>query len=228
MRNACSLLLILFILATTTSGTTYSIIISNEKILNFFSCLLSGDVNYTIPSSPFFHRMFHLSAYNLRITNSFSSNPVAIILPGTKEQLLASITCCKNAPCEFIIRSGGHSFEGLSYSAWNHQLFVLIDLMNLNRVLVDIESKTAWVEAGATLGEIYYEVSRASSHFGFPAGLYPTIGSGGHIGGGGWGLMSRKYGLASDNVVDAILVDSNGRYGLTPRGYRLQVSAIQD
>ncbi|KAF6142452.1 hypothetical protein GIB67_039416 [Kingdonia uniflora] len=82
--------------------------------------------------------------------------------------------------------------------------------MNLNRVLVDVESKIAWVEAGATLGEIYYEVSRASSHFGFPAGLYPTIGSGGHIEGGGWGLKSRKYGLASDNVVDAILVDSNG------------------
>ncbi|KAF6159395.1 hypothetical protein GIB67_032166 [Kingdonia uniflora] len=83
--------------------------------------------------------------------------------------------------------------------------------MNLNRVLVDVESKTAWVEAGLTLRAIYYEVSRASSHFGFPAGLYPTIGSGGHIGGGGWGLKSRKYGLASDNVVDAILVYSNGR-----------------
>ncbi|KAF6147738.1 hypothetical protein GIB67_006711 [Kingdonia uniflora] len=212
MRNASSLLLILFILATTTSGTTDSIIITgNEKILNFFSCLLSGDVNYTIPSSPSFHQIFHLSAYNLRITNASSSNPVAIILPGTKEQLLATITCCKNAPWEFIIRSGGHSLEGLSYSACNHHLFVLIDLMNLNRVLVDVESKTAWVEAGATLGEIYSEVSRASSHFGFPAGLCPTVGSGGHIGGGGWGLMSRKYGLASDNVVDAILVDSNGR-----------------
>ncbi|KAF6154253.1 hypothetical protein GIB67_042827 [Kingdonia uniflora] len=155
--------------------------------------------------------MFHLSAYNLRITNSSSSNPVVIILPGTKEQLLASITCCKNVPWEFIIRSEGHSFEGLSYSAWNHQLFVLIDLMNLNWVLVDVELKTAWVKAGATLGKIYYEVSRASSHFGFPAGFYPTIGSCGHIGGGDWGLKSRKYGLASDNVVNAILVDSNGR-----------------
>ncbi|KAF6134961.1 hypothetical protein GIB67_037488 [Kingdonia uniflora] len=80
-----------------------------------------------------------------------------------------------------------------------------------------MESKTAWVEAGATLGEIYYEVSRASSHFGFPAGLYPTIGSGGHIGSEGWGLMSRKYGLASDNVVDAILVDSNGRLWLSTK-----------
>ncbi|KAF6174553.1 hypothetical protein GIB67_002794 [Kingdonia uniflora] len=66
-------------------------------------------------------------------------------------------------------------------------LFVLIDLMNLNRVLVDVELKTAWVEAGATLGSC------------------------GHIGGGDWGLKSRKYGLASDNVVNAILVDSNGR-----------------
>ncbi|KAK9081641.1 hypothetical protein Syun_031424 [Stephania yunnanensis] len=104
------------------------------------------------------------------------------------------------------LRSGGHSYEGLSQTAQTP--FVIIDLMNLNRVEIDLESETAWVESGATLGEIYYAISQASDELGFSAGYCPTVGSGGHISGGGFGMMSRKYGLASDNVVDALLIDS--------------------
>ncbi|PHU21719.1 Reticuline oxidase [Capsicum chinense] len=43
------------------------------------------------------------------------------------------------------------------------------------------------------------------------AGSCPTVGVGGHISGGGFGFLSRKYGLAFDNVVDALLVDAQGR-----------------
>ncbi|KAL2325359.1 hypothetical protein Fmac_024417 [Flemingia macrophylla] len=70
---------------------------------------------------------------------------------------------------------------------------------------------TAWVEGGATLGETYYAISQASKGHGFSAGSCPTVGVGGHIGGGGFGLLSRKYGLAADNVVDALLVDAEGK-----------------
>ncbi|PIN06098.1 hypothetical protein CDL12_21355 [Handroanthus impetiginosus] len=83
--------------------------------------------------------------------------------------------------------------------------------MNLNRVSVDLEEETAWVEGGATLGETYYSISESSQVHGFSAGSCPTVGIGGHISGGGFGLLSRKYGLAADNVVDALLIDANGR-----------------
>ncbi|PIA48339.1 hypothetical protein AQUCO_01400740v1, partial [Aquilegia coerulea] len=166
-------------------------------------------VNHTIPSTPSFNRFFILSSYNLRITKS-SLEPVVIVLPESKEQLSATILCCQENSVVFTIRSGGHSFEGLSYSAGT-RAFIMIDLMNLNKVLVDLESKTAWVEGGATVGEIYHAIGRSSNHLGFPAGLCPAVGSGGHIGGGGYGLMSRKFGLASDNVLDAILVNADGR-----------------
>lgn len=46
---------------------------------------------------------------------------------------------------------------------------------------------------------------------GFPAGICPTVGIGGHLGGGGFGTMLRKFGLAADNVLDAKIVDVNGQ-----------------
>nr|XP_018634525.1 berberine bridge enzyme-like 21 isoform X3 [Nicotiana tomentosiformis] len=39
----------------------------------------------------------------------------------------------------------------------------------------------------------------------------PTVGVGGHVSGGGYGNMLRKFGLSVDHVLDARLVDVNGR-----------------
>ncbi|KAG6537922.1 hypothetical protein ZIOFF_003025 [Zingiber officinale] len=66
------------------------------------------------------------------------------------------------------------------------------------------------VGAGATLGEVYYNVAAASPTAGFPAGISPTVGVGGLISGGGIGWLQRKYGLAADNVVDVRLVNAEG------------------
>lgn len=89
--------------------------------------------------------------------------------------------------------------------------FIIIDLVNLNKTMVDIKDETAWVQAGATLGELYYHIAEKSNTHGFPAGICPTVAAGGFISGGGIGLLMRKYGLAADNIVDAQLVDVNGK-----------------
>jgi FAD/FMN-containing dehydrogenase len=78
-------------------------------------------------------------------------------------------------------------------------------------ISIQVETETAWVERGATLGETYSAIADSSKNHGFSAGSCLTVGVGGHIGGGGFGLLSRKYGLAADNVVDALLIDANGR-----------------
>ncbi|GMN22622.1 hypothetical protein TIFTF001_040301 [Ficus carica] len=78
--------------------------------------------------------------------------------------------------------------------------------------LLDVEDKIAWVQAGVTLGEVYYRISEKSSIFGFPAGFCYTLGVGGHFSRGGFGNLMRKYGLAADNFLDAHIVDVKGRF----------------
>ncbi|KAI5641851.1 hypothetical protein M9H77_00075 [Catharanthus roseus] len=153
----------------------------------------------------------NFSIQNLRFTDTSLPKPMAIIMPDTKEKLVKSVQCCRKGSWQIRVRCGGHSYEGTSSVATDGSPFVIIDLMNLNRVSVDMESQTAWVEGGATLGQTYYAISETSKVHGFSAGSCPTVGIGGHISGGGFGLLSRKYGLAADNVVDALLVDADGR-----------------
>ncbi|KAJ6980453.1 cannabidiolic acid synthase-like 1 [Populus alba x Populus x berolinensis] len=76
---------------------------------------------------------------------------------------------------------------------------------------VDVKNSNAWVEAGATLGEVYYSIAEKSKTLAFPAGVSPTVGVGGHFSGGGSGMILRKFGLAADHITDAVLVDVEGR-----------------
>ncbi|EOY25673.1 FAD-binding and BBE domain-containing protein [Theobroma cacao] len=84
-------------------------------------------------------------------------------------------------------------------------------MFNLRSIQIDMASETAWVQAGATTGELYYRIAEKSKVHGFPSGVCTTLGIGGHFSGGGYGPLMRKYGLSIDNVIDAQLIDANGR-----------------
>ncbi|KAJ4824481.1 hypothetical protein Tsubulata_017050 [Turnera subulata] len=182
------------------------------------SCLKQNNIsNFTsFPSTgndpATYYNLLNFSIQNLRFTDPETAKPLAIILPETVEELVSTLKCCREVRfLEIRVRCGGHSYEGTSSVASDGGPFVIIDMMKLNKVSVDSQAGTAWVEGGATLGETYSAIAEASSSHGFSAGSCPTVGVGGHIGGGGFGLLSRKYGLAADNVVDALLVDASGR-----------------
>ncbi|KAG1359353.1 Reticuline oxidase [Cocos nucifera] len=216
MNPELSLPLLLLLLVTTTrSQNTFFTTETATTYANISSCLLSSHVqNFTIFFSPLsiqYSNLLNFSIQNLRFAGPSVHKPSVFILPKTQHELQSSILCCRFSSLAIRVRSGGHSYEGLSYTAGRYTPFAVIDLMNLNRVSIDSSSSTAWVESGATLGEIYYAVARSNRSLAFSAGSCSTVGSGGHISGGGFGFLSRKYGLAADNVLDAVLIDPAGR-----------------
>ena len=207
MKTSTISLIFLFIWSSSlaASATDDFLQCLSEKFYNYSSI---SNVVYTSKNSSY-TSILKYSIFNLRFATDSSPKPLAIITPEHESQIPPIIHCAKEACLEVRTRSGGHDFEGLSYVS--QVPFVVIDLINLSDVTVDVEAKTAWVEAGATIGTLYYRIAEKSPVLGFPAGGCLTIGVGGHFGGGGYGLMQRKYGLAADHVIDARIVDINGR-----------------
>jgi FAD/FMN-containing dehydrogenase len=79
----------------------------------------------------------------------------------------------------------------------------------MKRVLVDPTGRRAWVQPGATL----HDVDCATQLYGLavPTGINSTTGIAGLTLGGGFGWLSRKYGLTSDNLTSAQIVTADGK-----------------
>ncbi|KAE8694260.1 FAD-binding Berberine family protein [Hibiscus syriacus] len=147
--------------------------------------------------------------WNLRFNSTNTPKPLVIVTPTQISHIQATIHCSRKHGLQTRTRSGGHDYEGLSSIA--KVPFIIIDLVHFRSVDVDVENRIAWVQSGASLGELYYRIAEKSTKLAFPAAVFHTIGVGGHISGGGFGLLLRKYGLAADNVLDAQFIDVNGR-----------------
>ncbi|XP_057763841.1 tetrahydroberberine oxidase-like [Salvia miltiorrhiza] len=205
-----SLTLILIVILSRSSATFA------DKCDDFLECLKYEFHNYSSISNlvhtktnSSFVSILRFSIHNLRFATKNTPKPQVIITPQHESQIPPLILCARKSEVQIRTRSGGHDFEGLSYVS--EVPFVIVDLVNLSEITVDVEHKTAWVGSGATLGSLYYKIAEKSPILGFPAGLCPSVGVGGHFSGGGYGALTRKYGLSADHVIDARIVDVNGR-----------------
>ncbi|WP_049913550.1 FAD-binding oxidoreductase [Haloferax prahovense] len=86
---------------------------------------------------------------------------------------------------------------------------LVIDLSPMKSVRIDPEAKTALVEPGVILAEFDHEAQA----FGLatPVGYNSTTGISGLTLGGGFGWLSRRYGLTADNLRGADVVTADGR-----------------
>ncbi|KAK8941698.1 hypothetical protein KSP40_PGU014624 [Platanthera guangdongensis] len=165
------------------------------------------------PNSDNFTAAFLTPQQNQRvISNSEDLKPFLIVTPTQESHAQAVVLCSRQLNLQLRTRSGGHDYEGLSYSSTLGP-FLILDLLHLRSISFDLRRgrNTAWVQSGATLGELYFAIASKSRALAFPAGFCPTVGVGGHISGGGIGTLMRAHGIAADNVVDLLVIDAAGQ-----------------
>lgn len=146
---------------------------------------------------------------NLRFASVSTRKPEVIVAAVTETHIRATISCCKLLNLELRIRSGGHDYEGFSYTS--PVPFVILDMYNFNKIDINMKDETVWIQSGASLGQLYYNIASKSKVHAFPAGVCPKVGAGGHFSGGGFGNLMRKYGLSIDHIIDAQIMDANGK-----------------
>ncbi|CAN6371963.1 unnamed protein product [Urochloa humidicola] len=179
---------------------------------DFLQCLsetMPSELVYP-QSSTAFMSVLESSVQNPKYLTNTTVRPLCIITASAVPHIQAAVRCGRAHGVRLRMRSGGHDYEGLSYRSVRPEEFAVLDMSRLRTVDVHPAKATVWVDAGATLGELYYAIGRADPRLAFPGGACPTIGISGYLSGGGIGLMMRKYGIGADNVIDAWIVNADG------------------
>jgi FAD/FMN-containing dehydrogenase len=120
--------------------------------------------------------------------------------------VMAAVRFGRRTGLSVAVRSGGHSFPGLSVCDGG----LVIDLGTMKGIRVDPEERTARAQAGVLLGDL----DRETQAFGLavPAGIVTHTGLTGLALGGGIGWLMRKYGLTIDQLLSVDVVTADGRF----------------
>src|SRR5947208_1399253 len=135
---------------------------------------------------------------------SFDKHPALIIRCAGVSDVIAAVKFGRESGLPVAVRSGGHSFPGLSVA----DDALMIDLQPMKGVRVDPEKMTARVQAGVLLGEL----DKETQAFGLavPSGIVTHTGVAGLTLGGGIGWIMRKHGLSVDMLRRVDLVTADG------------------
>lgn len=106
---------------------------------------------------------------------------------------------------QLSIRGGGHHIAGNAIAEGG----MTIDLSAMRSVHIDSRQGIARIDPGALLGD----VDRESQAFGLasPLGINSTTGFAGLCLGGGFGWLTRRFGLTADNLLSADIVTADGQ-----------------
>ncbi|MYZ34304.1 MULTISPECIES: FAD-binding protein [unclassified Streptomyces] len=130
-------------------------------------------------------------------------------LVASTEQVRDAVQQAADAGKRLTVRGGGHCYEDF---AFNNAVETVIDLSEMSSVRHDEQRGAFEVEAGATLTDVYERLYKAYGVV-VPGGVCYSVGVGGHVSGGGWGMLCRRDGLIVDHLyaVEVVVVDAQRR-----------------
>ncbi|EJF63548.1 FAD-binding domain-containing protein [Dichomitus squalens] len=161
-------------------------------------CLTKAGLNPVTPSNPSYQND------SLPVNTRLIYQPASLVYANTAEDVGAAVKCGAVHDVKVNARSGGHSYA--SFGTGGEDGHLIISLDNLNNMKLSGEYVT--VGAGTKLGPLYHflwENGQRAAVF----GTAPQIGVGGHLH-GGYGFLSRKWGLFLDQVVEMEVVKADG------------------
>jgi len=103
------------------------------------------------------------------------------------------------------IKGGGHNIAGNAVCDGG----LMLELSAMKSVVVDADAETARVEAGALLADV--DAATQAHGLALPLGINSTTGIAGLTLGGGYGWLSRKYGLTIDSLSGVDIVTPDGK-----------------
>lgn len=134
----------------------------------------------------------------------FDRKPGIIIRCLSAEDVSAAVRFARKKNLLIAVKGGGHNSAG--NASCDHGM--MIDLSLMQEVKVDPENKRARVAGGCLLGKVDEVTQRHG--LAVSAGIVSHTGVGGLTLGGGFGWISRKYGLTIDNLLAVELVSADG------------------
>ena len=131
--------------------------------------------------------------------------PAAIIRCADVADVITTVALARDDGRLLSVRGGSHCVPGFG----TNDDGIVCDLGGMRGVRVDLGSRTARVEGGATWGDL----DHATHAFGLATtgGIISTTGVAGLTLGGGIGHLARGCGLSCDNLISADVVTADGR-----------------
>jgi FAD/FMN-containing dehydrogenase len=139
------------------------------------------------------------------VWNAFiNKHPAVIVRCAGAADVIQAVGFARESGLIASVRGGGHNIAGSAVCDG-----LVIDLSKMNSVRVNPDARRADVGPGATLAD----VDREAQAFGLvtPTGINSTTGIAGLTLGGGFGWLSRRFGLTLDNLVSADVVTAEGK-----------------
>ncbi|GAA2591352.1 FAD-binding oxidoreductase [Streptomyces axinellae] len=118
--------------------------------------------------------------------------------------VVEALRFARSAGLEVSVRGGGHNVAGTALADGA----VMIDLSPMRQVTVDPKRQVAYAAGGCLLADL--DTATTAHGLVCPTGIISQTGLGGLALGGGYGWLSRRWGLTCDHILAAEVVLADG------------------